>query len=638
MELPSPTGRDPQFLWTSQRQYTYDRMRQAGHWLYTGLLACAQMTGTPQQRYADSGLFGAWAFQVTGDVTLARKAWALWLKITDYGTGWPGANTVREGFGERVLVLDWIWPALTEEEKVKAITALKRWGDFVLAKGTPDYVGDVGRADSDQGTGSYFGLAALDLFDVPENFTKGTWLNATTRSGLPIGGLDPTGEGTLRDLLLSWVLKSGGGEWIESSEYNQGTEQLLMLLFASLETRTPGHFPEVEAWLMPAATWSAQDPTPNRLGYNQWGDVEGDKKRGDLVYKHWKRDAMLAGLSGDGVLQKLVRDVEAEQEPALRASIHLIARAALLWNFERTPALAYPWTLERVAVSNDVGHYAIKSPDTLAVLAAPPTLRVHHERTQTPSMKLWREGEWALNHPLGYGPIPVSSLAVNGVLLAGLYCMDDRGGARVESGADWWALTGSTQGPYYGAYYNPPPPFVTKAERSTVYWREGVFDVFLVRDHVIAADPTKLAKFDRYRAADQATIRAALARTGGTVKEFIFHAPGPPVLELGRIKWTTALGKEVTLQHVAPINPARSVSNEAAFLTAGFPASELTGKHIRIWPATVQDEDEVVTAVFVGNGPTPAVEVTPKGIAVGSKVVSFLDGRIVVKAACTCPD
>lgn len=635
-ELPSPTGRSPQFLWTPARQYQYQRMKDQNHWLWQGMLATCEATGTSGQRYGDSALHCAWMYQVTANTTYAQKAYTLWLSITNYGANWPSGNTVRESFTERVLVLDWIWPSLTPQQRTASISAIKRWGDFAVANGTPQYMGDFALPDSDATTGYYFGLAALDLFDVPENTTKGTWLNRTTRNGTKIGGLDPTGTGTARDALAGYVLKAPGGEWIESSAYNLGTLTLLFLGWASVETTAPGHFPEIQGWLLPGAAWSAMAITPDLKGYNQWGDEEHPHI--GLVYRHWRRDAMLAGLSGDAVLQRLTLDVEATQRTALQANIGLIARVALLWNPEQPGALAYPWTTVRTASSNAVGHVAVKNSDTLAVLAAPPRLSVHHDRTQTPSFKLYRDGEWALNHPLGYGAIPVGSMAVNGILLAGLNVMYDRQNPRYESGADWWALTGSTQGSYYDAkYYQPPPAFVTKAQRSIIYFRDGIFDVFVVRDSIAAQDPTKLPRFDRYRAADKATITAALARTGGTTKELIFHAPGPPTLEAGRMRWTTAGGKEVTIQHVAPIAPVRTVYNETEFLVSGFQAAEVTGKHIRLWAPSVQDEDEFVNVVFVGNGPTPTVKVIPKGLEVGSKAITFLEDRIVVQPACTCP-
>ena len=63
--------------------------------------------------------------------------------------------------------------------------------------------------------------------------------------------------------------------------------------------------------------------------------------------------------------------------------------------------------------------------------------------------------------PRSYGEWPAyRGEASNGLSLAGLGAMAARGWTRVDSGSvagvPWSAITGTTQGPLYTGYYDPP--------------------------------------------------------------------------------------------------------------------------------------------------------------------------------------
>jgi hypothetical protein len=583
-------------------------------------------------------------YQVTGDPAFSAKAWSLWYELTsvgDFATFAGNENQLREQFIERVMVYDWLYPSLTPTQRQEGVAALTRWAEAALAIGTPAYTGGFRLADSDQTVGSYFGLALLDQLAVPENGGRGTWLAQSSRS-IPVGGLDATAANltsTARNAIRYYVEILGeGGEWIESSEYNPGTNSLLMLGYAALETSAPGHFPEIAAWLPQAAFWQEHEITPDWGEINQWGDEE--EPRTWPSWRAWKSMAMLSGLlSGTPAgqhLQKAVQEIVTRYESYLRHTSHLWARAALLWD-PGAPRLgeAFEWERTPVVRNSYVGHYTIKRADSTVILFAPRPLGIDHALTQSASFKIYRDGEWVLDHPLGYGAPAVRSASVNAVLFAGLSAMIDRGPTRFESGADWWALTADTQGSYYGGNaYDPPPVFVSRGTRRLVYWREGSgWDVVVVRDDITAGNPMLLQKFQRYASADRSAINRALAGTGGCTKEIIFHAPSLPTLEPMATHWVTAKGKSVRIVHLSPRTVARAVYAESAFLPAtAFRASEMTGrKQIRLWNSVVQDADVFLNVVLVGAGTPPGVSLSsPSSVSVGGRTVIFDETSISV--------
>lgn len=122
-QAPSPTGRNPKLLWTPERQATWNRMRTEGHLFWNIVKAGADRTGTTTQRFDDIGQFATMAFQVTGDITYARRAITLLRKKFTEVTP-PSANATRENGAEYVVLFDWLYPALDAGDKAAFVAFL----------------------------------------------------------------------------------------------------------------------------------------------------------------------------------------------------------------------------------------------------------------------------------------------------------------------------------------------------------------------------------------------------------------------------------------------------------------------------------------------------------------------------------
>jgi hypothetical protein len=420
-----------------------------------------------------------------------------------------------------------------------------------------------------------------------------------------------------------------------------------MLLFGYQALRVAGHgaeFPELATFVQKAARFYTHAWTSGWQTVDQWADDENPRDTNRMVYTGWATMAMLAGLAGatpEGKqCQWAVEQLAATRRDMLTWNGAFNIRAILSpWN----PALAGSavdyTTPVAVGGAQGTGHYGVKRNDASLWFFGPNRgTFVDHQSAAYAGFKLWRAGEWALDHPVGYGPQAKSSSGANAVQLAGLDAMDQAGVTRVESGTDWWSMTYDTQGPFYDAhYYAPPPSFVSRATRRMVYFRDSSgWDVVVVRDDISAGNPQTLPDFTRYEPAQQSAINAAIARTGGATKELIFWMPtGTPTQGTQSTQWTTPGGQTVRLVHLLPGSFRRSVTPGTTALGGEYDDSERSSHfQLRVWPATTATTDVLVTVALVGTGTPPAVSVLETSHAqVGDRQIRFGDTAVSV----TCP-
>lgn len=628
----SPTGREPRLIWTAQRQATWDRMVAEQHPRFLHIKSKCDRAKTGSPAYGDRGLWCALHYQMTGDVTSARTAWTI---VAPSLTSPPAnANDVRENFIENALLFDWLYPALNATERAQAIAGLNGWANYVLAVGTPAYVGGMRTGDSDAMVGYYFGLAATDLA------TRGMtghvdWLSATQTGGpgtLPVGGVIATGinRSTARNTIAEYAsVRAAGGQWIESSGYDPGTVVLLVMGVEAVRTAVAPQadpFPEVQAFLREAIDFNVQIITPDLLESVQWGDEQHARQfRGRL----FKRVALLGQLAGAtagtiesgramGLIDALAQQYGWEGYGALDPW----ARFYLLYDPYAPRA---SWQHNTVYTAAGRGHMVVRTGNTLfSGMMAPPS-GVDHQLKYLSDFQLYRNGEWAVTHPLGYAGPAVEGEGANGLLTAGLSGMVSRGPDRVESGPGWWAITGSTSGSHYdGSYYNPPPAFLNLWQRTVVYLQRNGVDHVITVDRVDMQDPRQLPSFDRYRSADQARITGARG-----LLEWIIHTPVPPTASGNRWNWQTAGGQPVTVTALGGTPTAHVLDETALGWTSNFPASELRYQ-LRLVPAFSGGQTVLRHVVTVGN---PGTVITVSGDTItidGVQVIVTASGVQVI--------
>lgn len=615
----SPTGRNPKLLWTPQQQAIWERMRSENHEWWQAIKNSADATGTPNERYNDFGQWATLAYQITGDPAYAAKAYD---KLASSFLGrLPGSrNETREYFAELVMLYDWLSPALNSGQRENFINTLNMWGDAVLDAAT----WGTSPGDSDEAIGHYFGLALLDIATAPDNPRAGTFLNRTWNAGglgvmKPVGGLDATGanDATLRNAISRFVQSAAGGQWIESSEYNIGTLKLLIIGTQGIKTATGvDHFPEVTAYLKQAALSLINELTPDLEGAYQWGDNQGPREL--YLLPRVTLLGMLAGLTQD----------DPQVGPYVNEAIYELLDKHQLsggpwWRFfylnnPYAPRADWRGALPQTSYSPGVGvlfhHTGWSDNDSLFGAQMTNRVRVDHEVHFFGDFQLYRDGEWAVTHSLGYGGPAVEGVTANSMMIGGLSSMINRGPVAQATAADgsWTYFAGTTNGVYYDSWHSfPPAEFLHEWTRSLFYLpsSDKTSDTIIVFDRVNAEDPHDVPGFEGYLPADRDAINSAPA-----LKQWIIHAPVVPTVSSNAISWTTAGGQQVQVTTLGNGSFDRTVYDEDQLWPSpayyNYYASE-KNYQVRITPKTEQQWDTFLNVVQASN---PGTALTNVGV------------------------
>ena len=625
----SPTGRAPILIWTPQRQGIWNRMVSENHPLFQLVKSNCQAAKNGSPRYADRGQWCTLYFQMTGDVSAARRAWAqLSIDIAMV----PNANGVRENFTESVILYDWLYPALTAAERVTAVTYLEKWAENALAINTAQYEGGTRASDSDAVTGYYFGLIALDL--VGEHTVPATrrWRNEVMQSPtlprIPVGGLDATGANynSLRNALSAFAVASAGGEWLEGDNYNMGTIVLLLMGVEAVRTATGvDHYPELTQFLIDAARTQTYHVTSDMTEAMQWGDEQNPREFVGRLYKRMTLLGNLAGV-GQGTAEgaeagALVQDLFGKYGYSGYQSAEPWARIMLTYNpYAATSSWRHEGT-ERFAPGR--GLLMVRNNGVLFSTMMTMANNADHTVYGFGSFQLHRNGEWAVTHPLGYGAAADHGEGQNAMLIAGMSSMLDRRVLAQQSGPGWWSVTGRTAGAYYDpGYYNPPPVFLRNWTRSVVYLNRGGVDWIVTVDDVDATHPEQLTKFDRYRAADQARM------VGTPLAQWIVHMPVAPTADgPDRLRWRTPGGQPVILHRLETASSVQVLDEKVLWSAVNNFQNVEKKFQVRI---STNASGRMIHAISVGTDSPPAVTAITDGVKLGNTEVRVINDQVVV--------
>ena len=626
----SPTGRRPRLIWTAERQFVWNRMRADNLPWYRLLKDNADRTGTGAERYGDDGAWAATMFQVTGEATYARKALG---KVRQTLATTFSANFIRDLFAESVWIYDWIYPALTPAERDELIAGFNRMATYAVGD-DPTHRG-MRTEDSDETTGYYFGLVFVDLATGPENPLAGRWTTGEIHNPfrLPVGGLDVTGPGrtTARNAIADFIRISAGGDWLESAQYNPETLAYLWMGIEGVKTATGvDHFPEATALSRQVAAAMAAQVTSDLTQRIQWGDDEHPRDFRSRMFRFTTQLGMVAGLNQDNpegqAAQGLLLDLAAKYGWTGYLSAEPWSR---LFPFYNPYAARGTWAARPSAhYASGMGHLAVRQGASLFSAFAGTRTGADHGIEYMGDFQLYRNGEWAVTHPLGYGTAALAVGTVNSVALAGLNAMATRGPVVEQHGADWWALSMSTSGSYYWpGYYDPPPAFVTQWQRGLVYFQEGGADVIVIRDSLVTANPMALPKLARYYPTDQAKITAA-----NGLAEWQIHALTRPTITGSRVEWTTPGGQPVRVYTLAPGDAVQTIIDEKTQWPT-VPIIEITDpeRHfqVKLRAPSHRPIEQFLNVVVVGD-PSLAPVAVPGGVKVGSTTVQFTPTGVVV--------
>lgn len=676
----SPTGRTPRLLWTSARQDVWNQMKAdydanptapttLGGKLYKYAKAQADDDGFTYQD--QHGLWPTILFQITGDTTYAARAFAK-LQLNTFWTHPAHAyrsNAVREAGQIMPLMYDWLYPALTTQQRSDFATRMNALADdCVNGKSTPPikpamntYVGDT-----DQVTGEYTAVGMWAAAAGDEYPQAVTWFNTIGGTAVspeylaqsPPGHLFSAGTPPTdaRNAMYYYIGRQvAGGEWHEGSHYNLGTSKLWIWGVEALKTfYTPSHFAETDTWYQGAAK-QRMFYASNDLEHSiQYGDVENPHPRAEMNDYHWiNLSMMLAGVTqgtaiGPYLQQHTIEHCTKKGMPFGPINVFPQVRAWMLFNpyaatdnYEEVGLTFYAEGQGQMVVKD-----SWESSGSMAwFMMMPANISVHHKVDHTGSFQVYRRGHWALTAPQAYGSTlgPVESSAqpgaVNSLRMIGFCCHPPNGGASgtwpidaIDSFARVWSTTTSEYGYLCGTYggqihpqgmaYFPPPTCFHEFTRSFIKLNSvnGESDVIVICDRTNCEDPEALPSFDRYAAQGtlggiQANkIQNALAR-----KEWFFFSNQAPLINNvqathaqtftdnpGTIRWTDAGGDPVQIETLLPANINKLVQNWNTIAPASWSGTERQYWRTTVYPVTDQQWDVVLNVVSAYNNGTVA--------------------------------
>lgn len=600
----SPTGRRPMSLWSPERQARWAALTERHDPHMANLFRSAALTGTKKQRYADLGQWAAAAYQFTGDLSFAQKAWSRIERKVNWRP--TDRNFTREHLVEYAWMYDWLKPSLSDEQRRAYIAMMNTWCLLTLDR-VPGKPFGTRVSDTDETVGHYMGLALWAAVSGAENPQAVQWLNDGKVGGYAATG---TNRKTWRNAVAQFVSRAKGGVWLEGSKYNLGTVRILLFGAEAIRTAT-GHdyFPEITAFTDDAATAQIHELTSDLHQSYQWGDEEDPRslhldRRRPLL-------AMLTGLARDegvaGRAHALLNELPDEGEiPAKETVLYNPYRHAQNW---RNQPKAY--AAEGVGMVFARDGWELDATFFGAHMAS--RLGIDHEVKYFGDFQLYRDGEWAVTHPLGYDATEADH--INGMFLGGWSSMREaRGLTHHGMTSDGiCVVVGATGGHAYGDdYLAPPPYFLHEWTRSLVYVpsQDHATDLLIVHDRTHVQDPMKLPGFNQYRGPDQTRMKREIARG---LKQWILHMPDRPAIQPRGFSWRTRQGHEVTVTTLLPERVTYQVYNERTDLKLARHVREGERKwQARVIPAEANDWDTFLHVIKAGNGPVQVTLVREK--------------------------
>ncbi len=573
-------------LWSPQWKATYSRMRNENH-VWWQLIA-ANCAGA---RYGDVGLWCAIVYKATGDTVAAKKGATTWLAANPQVAN---DNHRRENYVEGCVMYDALRPTLTAAQDSTWLGRLNAWAQESINRYRP--------VDGDLTISTTLGMQCLDR-------VAGT--NWSARIGPMIAKTQ------------SYIDHFIGGELDESMEYNSGTATILVMGLAALPA---GTYQRADIFLRDHAKYHPFSVTADLRQYVQWGDEQNPRDFTGRLFRKMTGWMVTQGATRDPSLQELIASVVAKYGPTGYASAEPWARAFLFYD----PYAPVGAVAVGRHVSTGRGHLYTRTPSTTVFLVASNRTFEDHEWWWTFNAEVYRNGEWALTAPRTYGNWPqYRGEGSNGLSLAGLGHMTERGWTRVDSGVvagvAWSAITGYVKGQHYDpGYYDPPPAFVRYAGRTALTTEVDGWTVIVTRDTVDMDDPRTLPKFARYRNAGLWLHQQWITESEG-LPWTIWHSNVAPTITGNNLTWQTSGGQTVAIDALTD-GSLRSVVVDEKTIGGTVAASEQ-----KFHTKLNTDAKVLWSVVRIGTGTPPAVTRVGNTISVGSRTITITTAGVSVQ-------
>ncbi len=567
--LPPVNGRR---LVGAERLATWQGMKDSNHFMWQNAVNFCALTNTSGARYGDGGQWCAVVAVVNNDAAAAAKVIAK-LKGADlnaYG------NEVRQSFIVSVFMLDMVRPWITAADVAVLTPIFDKWAAF-----SPGLRLD----DTDALVGEGVGALLWDIYN----------------------GRNPGSRANIYGGMRLAVSMADGGQWMESSQYNTNTLQLLALGNVAYRAATGQDVvPGISTTLYQAGLVEALHVTPDLNAAVQWADDQWPREFTGRLYQRLAFLGSSPHPYAQGIVSALVAKYPAISGPGL------MGFGLLIW---RTDVAGQPVPAQITHVAPGLGHLFRRDGQTLSWAAAQNGVAADHSGTSSPSdVQVYRNG-WLLTHPIAYYGLESSELVANGATYAGLSIFNDRKFAWSAEGNGWSAIAGISTGKYWAGGWSGQ--FLKHGHRVTVLATIAGEPVVIVRDSVDMVDPRSLqADLSSYY--NQWTRDRIIEFDGKPAS--LWHMPMQPTVAGNRVSWTTANGTPVSLWLDGQTSVS-VVSEEVAH-----PGGDVTGEE-KVGKYQVRVRHAGVLWQVWGTG-TPAVTRAGNTITVNGKAFTITSSGV----------
>lgn len=576
---PPPSAGTPVPMPFAQRLDVVTRQQMVSSnspWMAYLLTSAANGTGIE-----NNGTASCYAYLYTGNPNYASQAWSQ-IKSWAVSGMLPAGNndnSLRIYTGLYAICYRILRPTLSAADQQLYLT----WMNGVANRARISFFS--GNANGLIGT--YLGLCLWSLISAPDQpavaagFLSGTWKDSGVVK--PYGGLDydPTlgPRGSARNAIYDYVSRSLSPDkdtfvWCEGTQYfNASLEPLLLYTLAIDEITGVEHFPEVTA-AMPAMAKGAIGILTNNLTQEfQFGDDEFPPSLSDSLHLSDTicttsiLSRRLVGTTIGAQLQWLVNTwtaIYGKSGIACRMYLAMDPYAAT------SDFRSVHWPVNGSGLSVWRSGWDDTS-DSVFGVNTDPESGVNHTGPDEVfrSFRLYRKGEWALQHPITYGGMGVYPDGNNTVVPFGKGVQFAHGVTAVEDGTNYCYQRSETAGPpYVAGTYKPPIPYVAEQCGSVLYVHgvNKAADVIVVADRVNATTPALLG----WRPFDLARITAAEESDfpAGPL-QWTLHMPVSPMVQNGTIWWQTTGGQNVFAAELDGNASSFETVNEAATDSSG---------------------------------------------------------------------
>ena len=537
----------------AEQMEVFGKMIQESHPWAEYIKTNALKDNTASPRYASRGRWSGLYYLMSGDASFAQRSLAEIKKLSNnFQSPIRPGNDTREHTIESIFLYDWLYPALSNEEKQSYLNWLEATAEGCIT--------DALRVvDSDQVTGTYFFFALMDSLLGTDLLSREV-RNGQGGKFIPMGGLEATAAdySTYRNAIHRYItVMSVGGQWIESQEYNLGTPFLLHMGHVAMKNiHGKDYFPEYEEFLRQQRLYHRHELIPGLKFAFQWGDVQ------DSHGLHWaNRDSIYSILrSSDPEFAQF----ESEVNVAFNRTIPLGNNPSYPRYFYYTSPHQEKsdWVNDtpKFLVTLGTGHAYWRTgwdiPDRATHLLCHNfnSGYVDHQPNQFGDLQVARDGRFILDHPISYTPPHVCP---NALLVCNSAPSREQGALTEYASGDTFAYAAGTncgKGPDITGTYYPPPTYLHENTRAIFELLDGPDTVIVIWDRVYTDDPRVQLRsngspaIERYPAAAQSRMKAALG-----LKDILFHTPVSPTLEERSFSWTipnTTI--EVTIEQIHP--------------------------------------------------------------------------------------